>query len=206
MPDPVDPPAPAPTPPAPTPPAPVVDPDRTFSQAELDKIVQERLARAKAEPPADYADLQAKAAKLAEIEAANQSELEKANARADAAEQKAAEASDRASKSARRSAIVSAATAAGAVDADAVFALLGNDAVTVGDDGQVTGAVEAVTALLESKPYLVGKKPTGGVDGGPRGSGGGVQQLSRDDLAGMKPEQIEAARQAGQLDVLMGVR
>ena len=47
----------------------------------------ERLARAK---PADYDDLKTKAAKLDEIEAANKSEIEKANDKASTAEQRAA--------------------------------------------------------------------------------------------------------------------
>jgi hypothetical protein len=45
---------------------------RTFTQEQVDKIVQERLARAKATPPADYEDLKAKAARLDEIEEAQE--------------------------------------------------------------------------------------------------------------------------------------
>src|SRR5699024_8535511 len=47
------------------------------SQAELDKIIGERVARERAKF-ADYKDLKSKAAKLDEIEQANKSELEKA--------------------------------------------------------------------------------------------------------------------------------
>lgn len=201
MPEVQDPPAPAPDP---APPAP--DPDKTFSQADVDRIVQDRLARVK--PPADYDDLKKAAEKLAEIEAANLSELEKANTRAEQAEQQATAAQERANAALRRAAVVSAAGAAGAVDADAVFALLSKDAVTIGDDGQVTGAEEAVKALLESKPYLVGNssnvKPPSGADGGPRGAGGDdSQQLTRDDLTTMSPDQINEARLAGRLTKLM---
>lgn len=46
------------------------------SQDELNRIIGERVRRAK---PADYDDLKVKAARLDEIEAANKSELEKAN-------------------------------------------------------------------------------------------------------------------------------
>lgn len=182
------------------------DADKTFSQAEVDRIIKDRLARAKAEPPSDYADLQAKAAKLDELEAANQTELEKLLARAEAAEKKATEADERARNSNLRSAVTAAASQAGAVDIDAVFALLPKDAVTFGDDGQVTGADDAVKALLESKPYLVGQaappppKPTGSADGGARGSGSGPRQLSRADLSSMTPEQIVEADNAGLLD------
>ena len=48
------------------------------SQEELNRIVGERVKRAK---PADYDDLKAKAAKLDEIEKANQTEAERAQAR-----------------------------------------------------------------------------------------------------------------------------
>lgn len=48
------------------------------SQDELNRIIGERVKRAK---PADYDDLKAKAAKLDEIETANQAEAEKAAAR-----------------------------------------------------------------------------------------------------------------------------
>lgn len=180
--------------------------DKTFTQAEVDRIIKERLARAKSEPPSDYDDLKAKAAKLDELEAANQTELEKILARAEAAEKKAAEADERARNASRRSAVTAAASAANVVDLDAVFALLPQDAVTVGDDGQVTGAEEAVKALLESKPYLVGQaatpppKPTGSADGGSRGSGSGPRQLRRDELSSMTPEQIVEADNAGLLD------
>lgn len=53
--------------------------ERTFSQDEVNKIVAERLKRAKATPPADYDELREKAARLDELEAANKSDLEKAN-------------------------------------------------------------------------------------------------------------------------------
>jgi chromosome segregation ATPase len=57
----------------------------------VDKIVQERLARAKATPPADYEDLKAKAARLDEIEEAQKSDLDKAK---DATAKAQAEAAD----------------------------------------------------------------------------------------------------------------
>lgn len=181
---------------------------KSFTQADVDRIVQERLARAK--PPADYDDLKAAAQRLEEIEAANKSDLEKAQTRADEAEKRAEQAQNRANDALRRAAVMSAATTAGAIDADAVIAMLDQDAVTIGDDGQVTGAEEAVKALLESKPYLVGtsngepvKKSV--ADGGQRGAGGDGRptQLTRDDISTMSSDEIEAARVGGQLADLM---
>lgn len=57
--------------------------EKTFTQAEVDAIVGERLARDRAKY-ADYEDLKAKAAKYDEAEEANKSELQKATERADA--------------------------------------------------------------------------------------------------------------------------
>jgi hypothetical protein len=49
---------------------------QTLTQAEVDKVVADRLARERAKY-ADYDDLKARASKLDELESANQSELEK---------------------------------------------------------------------------------------------------------------------------------
>ena len=51
---------------------------QTFTQEDVDRIVQERLARQKPRKPADYDDLKAKAERLDEIEAENATDLEKA--------------------------------------------------------------------------------------------------------------------------------
>lgn len=67
--------------------------EKMLSESEVNRIVQERLARER-EKFADYDDLKSKAEKLNELEAANQSELEKAIARADAAEKAAQEAAE----------------------------------------------------------------------------------------------------------------
>jgi hypothetical protein len=61
------------------------------SQEELDRIIEARIARERKKIPADYDELKAKAAKLAEIEEANKTEAEKAQARAEAAEKRAIE-------------------------------------------------------------------------------------------------------------------
>jgi len=60
------------------------------SQEELDRIIQARLDRER-KKFADYDDLKTRAAKLAEIESANQTEAEKVQARLDAAEKRASE-------------------------------------------------------------------------------------------------------------------
>jgi len=174
--------------------------DKSFTQADVDRIVAERLARAKTTPPADYEALKAAKEKLDALEAAQQTETEKLQLRAEAAEKAAQAAQERAAGALKRAAVVAAATRAGAVDPDAVFALLDPSAVTVGDDGQVTGVDDAVKALLETKQYLVGKPTTptpGGADGGPRGKQAGT--ISREDLKNMTSTEIAEAHKAGHL-------
>ena len=62
---------------------------KTFTQEQVDSIVKERLARAKATPPADYDELKAKAARLDEIEDAQKSELERITEQATKAQESA---------------------------------------------------------------------------------------------------------------------
>lgn len=61
------------------------EPEKTFTQAELDKIVGERLGRER-EKYSDYETLKEKASKFEELEEANKSELQKATERATALE------------------------------------------------------------------------------------------------------------------------
>lgn len=124
------------------------------TQADLDRIIADRVARVKAKPPADYAELQSKAARLDEIEAANKSELEKAQSMIAELTKRAETAESERRVEIIGRAVVSEASRQGAVDPDAVLALLDRDAVTIDDAGRVTGAETAVKALLEAKPYL----------------------------------------------------
>jgi hypothetical protein len=146
------------------------EPAKTFTQAELEKIVGERLARERAKY-GDYDDLKAKAAKFDSLEQKNKSDLEREREAREAAEKKAADAMAAANARLIRAEVIAAAAAAGAVDTDAVVALLAEGAVTVADDGTVTGAEEAVKALLEAKPWLKATATSGnngGFDGGAR--------------------------------------
>jgi hypothetical protein len=198
-----------PTPPNPDPaPAPPTggDAPRTFSQEELDRIVQDRVARVKSTPPADYEDLKAAAARLAELEAANQSELEKAQARAEAAEKRAATIETEARETRLRSAIIAEAAKPGrnVVDPDAAIALLDRSTLQIDDSGMPTNVAEAMDKLLEARPYLVassGGATRGSADQGAR-RGAAAGQLSEDDLKGMTAEQIVEARRAGRLQEL----
>lgn len=184
--------------------------DKTFTkaehEAEVNRIVQERLARDRKDRPSDdeLAELRAKAEKADRLEAASLSQAEKlqqdaakAEERAQAAEQKAQTATELANKTLIKAQIISAAAQAGAVDHDAVYALMqaqdftvNKDGqqlqVTVGDDGQVTGHQEAVTAFLEGKQYLVGSTPTPGPGGGGPRPGPQASGLTEEEKAAAK--------------------
>lgn len=195
----------------------VTPPAKTFTQAEheaeVNRIVQERLARDRKDRVSDdeIAELRKQAKKAEDLEAANltaseklKADAEKAQQERDQAIQDAKDARDEANKTKLQAKILTAAAKAGAVDSDAVYALLQADnfavtkdgqklEVTIGDDGQVTGHEEAVTAFLEAKQYLVGTTPTPGPGGGgPRP--GTTPALTKDQLAmatsfGMTPEE-----------------
>ncbi|MFE9455975.1 hypothetical protein [Streptomyces californicus] len=71
----------------------------------------------------------------------------------------------------------------------------------VGDDGSVNADV--IGSFVSSLPKPVAEPEfTQGLGLGRQG-GSGVSQLSRDDLSRMSPQEINAARKAGQLDSLM---
>lgn len=165
---------------------------KTFTQEELDRVVQDRLKREREKYP-DYDELKDKAARFDELDAASKTELERAQAAATAEKARADQAETRLREAARRQAIVSEAAKAGAIDPDAVVALIDSNAVTIDDAGQVTGAETAVKELLEQKTYLVGSsKPQfnpAAANGGPRGGG-----LDDDDLGNLSMEDYVARR------------
>lgn len=138
-----------------------------FTQEEFDRIIADRVSRAK---PKDYDDL----VKLRDAQAAaaekEKTDLQKAQDAQKAAETAAQAATARANQMLVRAAIITEAAAQNAADAEVVVALLaGGDSITVEDDGSIKGAKQAVKKLLEEKPFLVkGKSPAanGGEFGG----------------------------------------
>lgn len=192
---------PAPDPKADPKPDPKPEPAKTFTQEELDRVVGERLARER-EKYADYDELKQAKARLDEIEAANKSELEKAVQRAEQAEADRDKAAQKAAEIARRAAVIAEAPKQGAVDPDAVVALIGSDRVTVADDGQVTGAEQAVKELLDAKKYLVGEpRLPGPSDGGPRPPAPPTDLLKQAEEALAKGDVQESIRLKTQADL-----
>lgn len=148
---------------------------KTFTEEQVQAMIEGRLAQWKRNNPAkpdDYADLQAQAKELATLKASQLSETERlqaerdaAKAEAEAARAEAAAATSAAAEEKIRAAILGQAALAKAIDPTDVLAGILLDAtkkntVTIGDDGQVTGAKEAVEAYVSAKPHLVGAPQT----------------------------------------------
>lgn len=169
---------------------PPVKPEKTFTQAELDAIIEQRLKRA---VPADYEELKTIAAKAKEKEDQEKTELQKATEAQALAEKKAREAVETANARLRKAAIIEEATLQGAADNEIVIALLASsDDITVEDDGTVKGVKKAVAELLKSKPFLARQ---GGTASG--GQFGGQQHQSIDEkivAAEAKGDYAEARR------------
>lgn len=197
-----------PTPaPDPTPePAPQPDPEpaKTFSQAELDRIVQDRLARERSKYEG-FDELKTKAEEYDKYQEAQRSELEKAQTRAEKAEKAAADALAKASAVELRSSLLAEAAKADRkiVDPEGALAFLtgvDSELMELDKDGKPVDIAKAMDQLLEKRPYLVAREESarpGGADQGARG--GGAKQLSADALKGMSPEEIVTARKEGRL-------
>lgn len=132
-----------------------------FTQADLDRVVSERVTRERAKF-GDYADMKSKAARLEKIEAANRTELEKAVERAKGEGRTEA-------LSAVNQRLVAAEVRALAAAAkfrdptDAIAQLRDHlPTVGVGDDGSVdaAGVKSLLDDLAKAKPYLVADERT----------------------------------------------
>jgi hypothetical protein len=184
--------------------------EKTFTQAELDAIIEKRLKREKEK----QVETEAKLKRLAELEADEEkrrkeamSEAERLKAEKDEADRKAVEAAENAKKAQEtanqritNTEIRSIARSLNANNADDVLAFIDKSTVTIDDEGNVKGADEAVKALKESKPYLF-KQPVGAdaAGGSNRGSGGGGSELAalEKELADAKKEAAKDRRKSG---------
>jgi hypothetical protein len=175
---------------------------RTFSQADVERIVQERVARAKSIPPADYEELKAAAKKLADIEEASASDLERANKRAEKAEADALKATETAKETAIRAAIIAEAAKKNVANPNVVAALIDRAGIEFDGDGNPTNIAEAVDTLLKAEPYLVSGGTHQEVDQGARG--GGADQLTAEQRKTMSPQEVRKAEKDGRLKNVLG--
>lgn len=171
--------------------------DKKFTQADMDRVVADRLARVKTEPPADYAELKAAKTELdkmkADAEAAAAKNLSEADATAkriaalEDSVKKSNEAVEAANKTALASALkaelIAAASTLKAADPDEVATLLiARNAVTLGDDGRPTDAAGDVKKLIEKSPHLVGSPTRPKPDAG-QGKKGDAKEFGSAGLA-----------------------
>jgi uncharacterized membrane protein YqiK len=175
-------------------------------QAELDRIINERLARERNKYK-DYNDLKTKASKFDELTEAQKSELEKATGERDTWKSTAEANNAKALRALRKSAVVAEAAKQGAANPNLVFSLVNESSLEVDDDDNVSGVAEAVKSLLDNEPYLKGTKVNrmngSDVDGGTRTGGDGTPgtftrtQIRNPEFYQKHKKEILAAQKAG---------
>lgn len=176
--------------------APEAEPEapKTFDEGYVKKLRAEAAeSRTKARELQD---------RLQKIEDAEKTELERATSRAEEAEKARDEAVSRANATLIRAAVVAEAAKQGAVDPDVVVALLESDAVAITEDGEVEGVQQAVTGLLEAKPFLLGdqgKPPAGPSGGGLRETPSEPTAAELRELAKTNPAEFNRKFEAGEI-------
>lgn len=148
--------------------------DKTFTQADLDRIVGERLTRER-EKYKDYDTYKEKAGKYDESEANKLSEQEKLKKERDEANEKSTAALTTANKRLVTAELKLQAAAQG-VPADrlaAVTKLTDLSSVNVDDNGDVSGVKEAIEACLKANAFLLAGVAGGSnLEGNPAGNKG----------------------------------
>lgn len=150
--------------------------DKTFSQADVDKIVQNRLAK-ETKKFGDYEDLKARAAKADELEAAQRTDAEKQAARTAELERKDATNTTAVQEARLENAVLRSAGKVGIVDPDAAVKLLDHSAIEYDSDGKPTNIEKLLKQLIEERPYLADNATrTTSFDGGARTTASGNKQ------------------------------
>lgn len=177
---------------------------RTFSQADVDRIIADRLRRQKSQF-SDYNDLKSQAEKWAEHEEEQKTELQKAQDRADKAEEATAAAFRRAQETLVWGAFIAEAAKAGAAHPEDAYSLADRANVSIDDQGTITGVTEAVAKLVEEKRLVMSGKPAapsldGGKGGGTRASDQTAKDLTEEELTyarkmGLTPEEYQKHKQ-----------
>jgi len=106
---------------------------------------------------ADYSQLKERAAKADELEQAQLTEVERVQQRAADAEKAATDANSKLADALIASEVKVKAVQLGVIDPDAAYLLMDKTGIQYDADQGVAGVDEALTQLLESKPYLKGQ-------------------------------------------------
>jgi hypothetical protein len=188
------------TPPAPPAPQPAAAPAAQAPAAEpFDAERARRTIEAQREEErklkAKLKELEPLAARARELEDAQRTDLEKAQAKADALQAQLDAANARATDALIRAAVEREAHAQGAdpraIERGTIARLVDTSGIEWADDGTPKGADKAVKALLEAEPYLKAPAHNGGaaVPGTPRANG----NQTRGDLVRQETEQLRAS-------------
>ena len=128
---------------------------RNFSQEEVNRMVGQARREVRGQF-SDYSDLKTRAARADELEQAQLTEAERLTQRATEAEKQTAEANTQLTNALISSEVKVKAVQLGIVDPDAAYLLLDKRNVKYDANDGVTGVEDALTQLLEDKPYLKG--------------------------------------------------
>ena len=131
---------------------------RTFTQADVDRIVSERLASEreqvgvlKRELSSVKRDLESRNGEVEKLD----KQVNTLTEERDDARESSKTAASRALNAQMRAEVTTAAVLAGAVDSEDVFRLLPEGAISVNaETGQIEGVQDAVTTLVGEKPHL----------------------------------------------------
>jgi hypothetical protein len=126
-----------------------------FTQEEVNRMVGQARREVRGQF-SDYGDLKTRAARADELEQAQLTEAERLTQRATEAEKQTAEANTQLTNALISSEVKVKAVQLGIVDPDAAYLLLDKRNVKYDANDGVTGVEDALTQLLEDKPYLKG--------------------------------------------------
>ncbi|MBG9736579.1 hypothetical protein [Paenibacillus alvei] len=149
---------------------PTPEPEKTFTQAELDDIVAKRLERER-KKYGDYEDLKTKLTELQTAEDERKrgelteierykADLEKEQASKQTLESELTTLRESVKQERIRNAFITAAQSANIAYIDDAWSLADKSEINVGDDGKVVGIDALIASLVESKPFLVAQNPT----------------------------------------------
>ena len=127
--------------------------EKTFSQEEVNRMMGQARRDARSQF-SDYSELKTRSEKLGEMEQAQLTEGQRLEARVADAEKQASDAQEQVAQAMIASEVKVRATQMGVVDPDAAFLLLDKKNVVYNTTDGVTGVNDALTQLLEDKPYL----------------------------------------------------
>ena len=130
----------------------------TYTQEQVNQMMG-KTRRETRDKFSDYETLKERAAKADELEQAQLTEKERLEARVEQAEKNAQAADQRISEAMIATAVQVQASQMGIVDPEAAFLLVDRTNIRYTAEAGVSGVEDALTQLLETKPYLKSAKP-----------------------------------------------